>query len=25
LKDLFPVAAVAGGRYPEAALKLLNG
>jgi aryl-alcohol dehydrogenase-like predicted oxidoreductase len=25
LKDLFPVEAVAGGRYPEAALKLLNG
>jgi aryl-alcohol dehydrogenase-like predicted oxidoreductase len=25
LKDLFPVAAVAGGRYPEAAMKLVNG
>ena len=25
LKDLFPVEAVAGGRYPEAAMKLVNG
>ncbi|MFJ3483347.1 aldo/keto reductase [Pseudomonas sp. NPDC090202] len=25
LKDLFPANAVAGGRYPEAALKLVNG
>jgi aryl-alcohol dehydrogenase-like predicted oxidoreductase len=25
LKDLFPAESVAGGRYPEAALKLLNG
>ena len=25
LKDLFPVNAVAGGRYPDAAMKLVNG
>ena len=25
LKDLFPSSAVAGGRYPEAAMKLVNG